>query len=160
MLAAGLVFAVASSIAIAKKTDAADAAEMFKFEHVSCNGDENEIRVVVTGVKKAVGLITADLFPNRQENFLRSRGRLKQVKFAAKAPATRFCITAPEPGDFAVSVYHDENANGDFDKGAFGLPAEPWGLSQNPKVRFGPPGVEETIFPVGPDGATVEIRLN
>ena len=134
--------------------------DKFNFEHVSCNGGEHQIRVVVTGVKKPVGLIRADLFPNRQENFLRGRGRIKQVSFAAKKPVTAFCVTAPESGDFAVSIYHDENANGDFDKGAFGLPAEPWGISQNPKIRFGPPGVEEAIFKVNEEGAKVEIKLN
>lgn len=155
IIAAGLAFVAASTGAQAND----DHNEIFEFDHVSCNGGENEIRIVVEGVKQSVGLITADLFPNRQEGFLHGRGRLKQVKFAAKAPRTNFCIAAPEPGQFAVSVYHDENANGDFDKGAFGLPAEPWGISRNPKVRFGPPGVEEAIFPVDGDGAEVEIRL-
>lgn len=132
----------------------------FAFDHVSCNGGENEIRVVVTGVKDSAGLITADLFPNREEGFLRKRGRLLQVKFAAKAPVTKFCLAAPEPGLFAMSIYHDENANGDFDKNAIGLPAEHWGLSNNPKVRFGPPPVEKTLFDVTPEGARVHIKLN
>jgi len=90
---------------------------------------------------------------------LHGRGRLKQVKVAAKSPVTSFCMTAPTEGEFAVSVYQDENANGDFDKGPLGLPAEPWGISQNPKIRFGPPSVKEAIFPVSADGAKVEIKL-
>ena len=134
--------------------------DLFEFEHVSCRGGDNEIRIVVEGVKKSAGLITADLYPNRQEGFLRGKGRLKQVKFAAKAPLTRFCITAPENGDFAVTIYHDRNANGDFDKTGLGMPAEPWGLSNNPKVRFGPPTVDKTIFPVAENGANVKIKLN
>lgn len=139
------------------KIDDAD----YSFEHVSCTSAENEIRVIVTGVKDSAGLVTADLFPNREEGFLRKRGRILQVKFAAKAPVTKFCIKAPEPGLFAVSIYHDENANGDFDKNALGLPAEHWGLSNNPKVRFGPPPVEKTLFEVTPDGgARVHIKLN
>lgn len=156
IFAAGLVVAMAAAGAQAKKTQD----DIFDFDHVSCTGADYEIRVVVEGVKKPVGLVTADLFPNREEGFLHQRGRLLQVKFAAKAPLTRFCLTAPEAGDFAVSIYHDKNANGIFDKGAFGLPAEPWGVSRNPKVRFGPPDVTEALFPVGVDGAEVEIKLN
>ena len=150
----------ATTLAILLTTGARGDDAAFNFEHTSCKGRDHEIRIIVSGIEKPVGLITADLFPNRQENFLRGRGRLKQVKFAAKKPTTQFCIVAPEAGSFAVSVYHDKNANGDFDKGPLGLPAEPWGISQNPKIRFGPPGVEETIFPVGADGAKVEIQLN
>lgn len=139
--------------------DAVDAAA-FSFEHVSCEGKPNEIRVVVAGVKKAQGLITADLFPNKEEGFLRGRGRLSQVRYAAKAPITQFCVEAPEAGLFAMSIYHDENANEKFDKTGIGLPAEPWGLSNNPKVMFAPPPVEKALFEVTADGAHVYIKLN
>ena len=77
-----------ASTAIANDKDAKNAAA-FEFEHVSCTGAENEIRIIVSGVKGAHGLITADLFPNKEDGFLRGRGRLFQVKFAAKAPQTR-----------------------------------------------------------------------
>ena len=133
----------------------------FNFEHVSCNGHPNQIRIIITGVKESVGLISADLFPNKEEGFLRGSGRLSQVRFAAKSPVTKFCVDAPEAGLFAMSVYHDENANGHFDKTGLGLPAEPWGLSNNPKVLFRPPPVEKTVFDVTPDnGAQVHIKLN
>ena len=55
--------------ALAKKAKAVSTDD-FSFTHVSCTGDTNEIRVIVTGVKRPQGLITADLFPNREENFL------------------------------------------------------------------------------------------
>ena len=153
-----LVVAAATS-ATAKKVEISDAD--FSFEHVSCSGADNEIRVLVTGVKKSVGLVTVDLFPNREENFLRGRGRIDQVKFAAKAPITKICLHAPESGLFALSAYHDENANGDFDKTGLGLPAEPWGISNNPKVVFAPPPVEKALVEVGAKtGAHVHINLN
>ncbi len=162
-LARGL--AVAAFLLAAAPLNANDKATMdvndpHVFEHVSCKGSPFEIRIVVNNVKQNAGLITADLYPNRQEGFLMGRGRIKQVKFAAKSPQTKFCITAPETGDFAIALYHDKNANGDFDKTGIGLPAEPWGLSMNPKVRFRAPTVDQTIFPVAETGANVEIKLN
>lgn len=158
IMTAGL--AAVAAPALAENDNAAHAAA-FEFEHVSCTGGENEIRIIVNGVKGSHGLITADLFPNKEDGFLRGRGRLFQVKFAAKAPQTKFCIRAPESGLFAMSVYHDENANGDFDKNGIGLPAEPWGISNNPKIRFGPPPVEKALFEVvAESGAKVEIDLN
>jgi len=140
------------------KTQQAGAA--FDFDHVSCTGGPNEIRIVVNRVKKSVGLVTVDLFPNREEGFLRSVGRLKQFQFAARSPQTAFCVSAPEAGDYAISIYHDRNANGAFDKTGIGLPKEPWGLSNNPKVRFAAPKIESTLFSVAEDGANVEIKLN
>ncbi len=156
-LIAGLAIVAFAGGASAKKRENP---EKFQFEHVSCNGGANEIRLVVTGVKRAAGRITADLYPNREDGFLKSRGRLTQVKFAAKKPITSFCIKAPETGLFAIAVYQDENANNDFDKGALGLPAEPWGISNNPKVRFSAPPVEKALFEVTETGAELEIKLN
>ncbi len=157
----GFVAAALLSVTAAAHADndaAADA--MFDFEHVSCSGAENEIRIVIDGVKGAYGLITADLFPNREEGFLRGRGRIAQVKFAARAPQTKFCITAPEAGMFAMSAYHDKNANGGFDKNSLGLPAEPWGISNNPKIRLAPPNVDKALFEVTAEtGAQVRIKL-
>ncbi len=133
--------------------------EKFNFEHVSCNGADNQIRLVVTGVKHSTGRITADLYRNQEDGFLKKRGRITQVKFAAKAPVTSFCIIAPKTGSYAIAVYQDENANDNFDKGPLGLPAEPWGISNNPKVRFKPPPVEKALFEVNHAGAEVEIKL-
>ena len=159
-LSAALAGAVLFGAAAANDGAAIDNA-MFDFEHVSCNGAENEIRIVINGLKESVGLVTVDLYVNDNDGFLKRAGRVAQRRAAAKTPRTYLCIAAPEPGDYAIAVYHDENANKTFDKGAFGLPAEPWGISNNPKVRFGPPHVEEALFPVdADDGAKVAISLN
>ncbi len=135
-------------------------ASVFEFDHVSCHGQPNEIRLVIDGLEESVGLVTIDLYVNDNEGFLKRAGRVVQRRAAAKAPLTRVCVPAPGPGDYAIAVYHDENANKTFDKGAFGLPAEPWGISNNPKIRFGPPHVREALFPVDDVGAQVVIKLN
>ncbi len=155
-LIAGAIVGAVTAGAAAKKPEGP---EKFNFEHVSCNGADNQIRLVVTGVKRSAGRITADLYPNKEDGFLKKRGRITQVKFAAKAPVTSFCIIAPTAGSFAIAVYHDKNANDGFDKGPLGLPEEPWGISNNPKVRFKPPPVEKALFKVDHAGAEVEIKL-
>lgn len=146
--------------AMASSSIAAQTEHNFHFEHPSCGGGAFEIKTVVTGLKKSAGLIVAELYPDKQEGFLSGATRLQIVRFAAKAPVTKFCLRAPEAGAFAVSVYQDVNANTDFDKGPFGLPAEPWGLSNNPPVRLRLPRVDETVFDVDALGAQIEIKLN
>lgn len=128
-------------------------------EHVSCKGEANEIRVTVKNVRKGVGLMTGELFRNDSEGFLNKKGRLFRVRYAAHAPMTQFCLKAPDAGKWAVAVYHDQNANQKLDKGAFGIPSEPYGVSGNPKMRFGPPAIEEALVEVGESGADIEIDL-
>ena len=158
IFAAAIGVSVASGAAVALDTPST-AEPSFQFEHVSCTGSENEIRVVITGVQQSAGLMVADLYRNEAEGFLKRTGRVAQVRFAAKAPQTNFCFYAPTPEKYAIAVYHDENANKTFDKLSFGLPAEPYGISNNPRIRFGPPSIDEAAFEVASNGANVEIKL-
>ena len=150
ILAAGLLAGLA-----APAWGAQDAA----FTHVSCKGGPNEIRVTITNVKKNAGLMTAELYRNDPDGFLNKKGRLFRVRYAAHSPVTQFCVAAPDAGQWAMGAYHDQNANQKFDKNAFGLPAEPYGVSGNPKIRFAPPPIGEALFEVAETGASVEIRL-
>jgi len=129
------------------------------FAHVSCKGEPNEIKVTITNVKKSAGLMTAELYRNDPDGFLNKKGRLFRVRYAAHAPVTQFCVVAPGPGQWAMGAYHDQNANRKFDKNAFGLPAEPYGVSRNPKIKLAPPPISEALFEVAETGASVEIRL-
>ncbi len=159
VIIAGLLLTAAAGAALADDSKFSDAD--FNFDHVSCTGAPNQIRIIVTGLEQSVGLVTVELFPNKQDGFLRGRNRLKRIRFAAHAPETKICMDAPEPGLFAIAAYHDQNANMRFDKNAIGLPAEPWGLSNNPKVRLAPPPIEKTLFEVTPEnGAHIVIKLN
>lgn len=128
-------------------------------DHLSCTGEPNEIRVIIRSVKQSVGLMTIELYRNDPAVFLSQEGREVRQQFAARAPVTEICLHAPDATDYAIAVYHDKNANHRFDKGALGLPAEPYGVSNNPRMRLAPPTIEEALFSVAEDGARVEIEL-
>lgn len=146
-------------VAAAVLSDGGAAGAAPAHSHVSCKGEPREIAVRVVNVKESVGLMTVELYRNDPEGFLNKKGREFRVRFAAKAPETAFCVHAPTAGAWAMAVYHDENANQKFDKNGFGLPAEPFGLSQNPKIRLALPAIEKSLFEVAETGASVEIRL-
>ncbi len=130
------------------------------FEHISCKGGPNEVRLTIRNVKKSVGVLTVELYKNDQETFLKKEGRALRAKFAARAPMTQVCLYAPDATSYAIGVYHDQNANNKFDKRPpFGLPGEPYGVSNNPKMQFAPPTIEEALFHVPPDSTAVDVRL-
>ncbi|WP_394993982.1 DUF2141 domain-containing protein [Emticicia sp.] len=49
-------------------------------------------------------------------------------------------------GKYAVKIFQDENNNTKLDTGLFGIPKEPWGLSNNVKATFGPPKFSDMLF--------------
>ncbi len=57
-------------------------------------------------------------------------------------------IPALGPGEYALSVVHDENDNGRLDSNLIGIPKEPVGVSNNAKGSFGPPKWKDAKFAV------------
>tara|TARA_B000000477_G_scaffold60273_1_gene50663 strand:- start:387 stop:782 length:396 start_codon:yes stop_codon:yes gene_type:complete len=63
-----------------------------------------------------------------------------------------------EKGNYAVSVYHDENNNGILETGGvFGIPLEPYGFSNNPNMTFGP-SYKKSVFKMTSD-KNISIKL-
>ena len=52
------------------------------------------------------------------------------------------------PGEYAVGCMHDENANGKFDQGLFGIPKEGYGFSNNHTHALRAPDWEESRLTV------------
>ena len=129
------------------------------WEGSDCTGLDNLIHIEVSGVQSDLGTITADLHGEHPEEFLKQGKKILRVRVPARSGKVRFCMQAPRPGVFAIGVYHDQNANKRFDKDLFGLPAEPYGISNNPRILFGPPSHEESAFVVGPEGTNLQITL-
>lgn len=51
------------------------------------------------------------------------------------------------PGaEYAVAVFHDENANNDLDRGLFGIPTEGTGASNDARGFMGPPRYDDARF--------------
>lgn len=59
-------------------------------------------------------------------------------------------FTGLGPGEYAVGCMHDENANGKFDQGLFGIPKEGYGFSNNHTHALRAPDWEESRFTVAP----------
>ena len=57
-------------------------------------------------------------------------------------------IEGVPPGRYAFIIYQDLNGNDDIDSNFIGWPKEPFGFSNNPPIRFGPPSFKKTSFEV------------
>ncbi|MBB5210161.1 DUF2141 domain-containing protein [Microbulbifer hydrolyticus] len=51
-------------------------------------------------------------------------------------------------GQYAISVHHDNNANGKMDRNFVGIPKEPVGLSNGHVPRFGPPKFSKAVIDI------------
>ena len=63
-------------------------------------------------------------------------------------------------GWYGISLYHDENSNGEMDKNAMGIPKEAYGFSNNAKGFFGKPAYKKVKFELNSAEKQIAIKLD
>lgn len=116
-----------------------------------------DLRIEVTVPAQKQGAVLAALF-NQSEGF--PRGKPLQVAMAqpGDGKAVVQFVGLPE-GDYAVSVFLDENSNMKLDANVFGVPTELYGFSRNARSALGPPPFADAAFRVGADASPQAIEL-
>lgn len=98
------------------------------------------LEVNVNNIKSDKGSIRVGLF-NTEKDFLKNAVEGKVVKASGSDVTVLF--ENLQPGDYALSVIHDENENGKLDSNAFGIPKEGIAFGNNAMGPFGPPSFEK-----------------
>ena len=104
------------------------------------------IKVEVTGIRNDKGQLGCSLWSGPQ-GFPRDSSHKLRYFFAPIHGNRGGCVFDGVPaGDYAVSVFHDENGNGKFDSNFIGYPLEGYGFSNNAKAQFAAPSFGECQF--------------
>ena len=103
------------------------------------------LRVEVSNIKKLEGQVQVCLFRDGV-GFL-SKGKPVHCQWiVVDADKHGYAFDSLASGAYAVIAIHDLNENKDLDTNFLGIPSEPYGFSNNPSTRFGPPDFEEAAF--------------
>ena len=118
-----------------------------------------DVVVTVVDLRSAQGSVLACLtasestFPDCGED------RLAQRRMVRANSRVTIVFNDVPPGEYAISLLHDENGNGKADKTLF-LPNEGFGFSRDAKARFGPPRFSAAAFKVEDDAPVYQtIRM-
>lgn len=120
------------------------------------NTKGNDITVSVTNIKNNKGTIFLALY-NTEDTFL-NRG-IKAFRATIHENSCEVKFENMPDGEYAVSIYHDENGNNKLDTGMFGIPKEDYGCSNNAKGLFGPPKWTDAKFTLQNQSITKTIQL-
>ena len=105
-------------------------------------GQGGSLEVTVKNIKEAKGTIRVGLFDN-EKDFLEKAVVGKVVK--ASGIEVTVLFENLKPGDYGLSVIHDENENGELDKNIVGMPKEGFAFGNNSMGMFGPPDFEKAV---------------
>ncbi len=122
----------------------------------SINGPHN-ISVTISNIKSETGYIMAALFDSK-DTYLGS-DIVRAERIAISGSSVTFSYADLPQGEYAITVFHDEDSDGKLATGMFGIPSEPYGFSNDAPVRFGPPKWSKAKFSVGAGNAVQSINL-
>jgi uncharacterized protein (DUF2141 family) len=128
------------------------------FAFTSLTAYAGTLTVDISGISKASGTLKIRLDASADGY----NGKIaplmgKAIKISDKKPLSVSFADLPA-GEYAISVMHDENDNGELDSNILGIPKEAYGFSNNPRVMR-KPRFDETKFTVGADAKTIAIEL-
>lgn len=108
---------------------------------------------------KKGGEISAAVF--NYKGFLKTGKELATVAKEVTTQKMVFVFDNLPVGEYAFVAYQDIDRNRNMKTNIIGYPKEPWGISNNPRILFGPPSFAESKVKVTANQTTkVNIRLN
>lgn len=127
-----------------------------------CEGEPSGVRldISVERVARAQGLMAATIYPDDPKRFLAHHGQIALVRGPAETPSTPLCVWLPTAGRYEVAVYQDLNSDHRFNRTRLGLPAEPYGLSNDPPNLLGLPTFRSVRFSVHEGENLIHIPLH
>lgn len=123
----------------------------------ACNVQAADLSVTVKGTRSPQGRVLVALFDNA-EGF--PKGKFAGVQMAqAQADGATVVFRDLPAGRYALTAFHDENANGKLDFNLLGSPAEAVGFSRDAFGTAAAPAFDKAALQVDGDAAiTINLR--
>ncbi|WP_188050722.1 DUF2141 domain-containing protein [Flavobacterium sp. GP15] len=109
------------------------------------SSENPELIIKVSNIEKIKGEIKIGVF-NKETNFLKEIGSIRNYAIKVNKSTAFISITDLPKGEYAISMYHDENSDNECNRNFMGIPKEAYGFSNNFKPKFGPPKYKDCKF--------------
>lgn len=119
-----------------------------------------DLTVLIDNVADDAGQVLVGLF-DKAENFPKAMLRGERVSATMRDASGRVKVvfSGLAAGRYALSAFHDRDANGALNSNMMGLPTEPYGFSRDARGNFGPPAFADAALDVPEAGLTITLRV-
>ncbi len=125
----------------------------------AASASAGELRIDLGNVSSKQGDLFVALFEPEAGFPSNSAGALRNI-ISPIDNAGPFIIDDLPAGDYAIALFHDRNRDGTLNTNFMGIPKEPFGFSNNPRIMFGAPNFRESKFSIKEDEIkTIRIDL-
>lgn len=116
-----------------------------------------DVKVIITNVNSQKGVVRLGIFDN-SKTFLDKGKEYKTFNKKPSGDTVVFHIKDMKTGDYAFSLYHDINSDDKCNLNFLLRPSEPYGFSNNVKLKLFKPNYEDCKIMVDKD-KTITIEL-
>ena len=126
----------------------------------AASAEEATLRVEIVGLENVEGKVIISVYDN-EDDWLGKGAVVTETVDIVSARVDGLVVNELNlpTGNYAVSLFYDENDNGQLDSNFIGIPKEPVALSNNARPRFGPPRYRDAVFALEADGAIQRITI-
>jgi len=129
----------------------------FIFLNVSAEEQKGNLTVIVKGLRNDKGSVFSALY-NSEKDFLTKKVFAYKIANIQNGSARMEFSDLPY-GIYAIACFHDENNNRKFDKGAFSIPLEGYGFSNDAKVVMAPPSFKDASLNINTQAKEIIITV-
>lgn len=115
-----------------------------------------DVSIAISGIRAANGPLYVSVQTEAQ--FLKNEGSHGTIIQEPVAGATTVVLPNVPAGDYSVSVWHDIDGDGVFDRAQSGLPLDGWSMYKAAALR-GEPKFDEVKFKVTSQGAAISLDM-
>lgn len=116
-----------------------------------------QLIIKISNIEKTKGEIKVGIF-NTDRNFLKEGAAIRNYSVKVDKNTAVLTITDLPKGEYAVSMYHDENSDNECNRNFIGIPKEPYGFSNNIKPKMSAPKYNDCKFTFE-ENKTLNIKL-
>ncbi|MEM8521363.1 DUF2141 domain-containing protein [Flavobacterium sp. PL12] len=109
------------------------------------SSENPQLTIKISNIEKMKGEIIIGIF-DKDKNFLKEGSAIKNYTVKVEKNTAFITITDLPKGEYAVTMYHDENSDKECNRNFMGMPKESYAFSNNFKPKFGPPKFKDCKF--------------
>ena len=104
-----------------------------------------DLTVIIKNIRSNNGFIRLAMYNNATDFPDKFNNAIETMNIPVTGSSVKATIKNLKSDTYAIAVFHDENNNEDLDTSRLGIPKEPFGFSNNPRL-FGPPTFRKCKF--------------
>jgi len=132
---------------------------LFLLSFFHSNPSYGRLTVIILNFRNNQGQVSVTLY-NQEAGFPKSPNKAMKTAVAPiREKKSEIVFDSLQPGEYAISAFHDENKNGKMDSNFFGIPKEGIGASNDARGHLGPPSYKDAKFIFTGNAQSITINL-